>query len=94
MTRITFIHPKNRIESIEANDDISVMHEALRHGVRGIVAECGETRFAPPVTSMWTRTGWRNSGQSGRTRTFLWMKLLPGGCQTAACAAKSGLRHT
>jgi 2Fe-2S ferredoxin len=41
LTRITFIHPKNRVESIEANNDTSVMLEALRHGVRGIVAECG-----------------------------------------------------
>jgi 2Fe-2S ferredoxin len=41
MTKITFVHPKNRIESVDADDDTSVMHEAVRHGIRGIVAECG-----------------------------------------------------
>lgn len=41
MTRIFFIHPGNRIESIDADDDASVMHGGVRHGVPGIVAECG-----------------------------------------------------
>ena len=41
MTRITFVHSGNRIQNIDADDDTSVMQEALRHGVRGIVAECG-----------------------------------------------------
>lgn len=41
MTRIVFVHPRNRMESIDAADDTSVMQAALRHGVRGIVAECG-----------------------------------------------------
>src|ERR1700742_3651920 len=41
MTRIKFIHSGNRIQSIDADDDTSVMHEAVRHGVKGIVAECG-----------------------------------------------------
>ena len=41
MTRITFVHSRNRIQNIDADDDTSVMQEALRHGVRGIVAECG-----------------------------------------------------
>ena len=41
MTRITFVHSRNRIQNIDADDGTSVMQEALRHGVRGIVAECG-----------------------------------------------------
>src|ERR1700743_3583206 len=41
MTRITFVHSRNRLQSIDAEDGTSVMQEALRHGVRGIVAECG-----------------------------------------------------
>lgn len=41
MTTITFIHPDNRSESVEAEDGDSVMLAALTHGVDGIVAECG-----------------------------------------------------
>jgi ferredoxin, 2Fe-2S len=41
MTRITFIHPDNRSEQVEADDDASVMLAALTHRIDGIVAECG-----------------------------------------------------
>ncbi|WP_315797807.1 2Fe-2S iron-sulfur cluster-binding protein [Bradyrhizobium sp. SZCCHNRI3043] len=41
MTTITFIHPDNRSESVEAEDGASVMLAALTHGIDGIVAECG-----------------------------------------------------
>jgi len=41
MTTITFIHPDNRSESVDAGDGASVMLAALTHGVDGIVAECG-----------------------------------------------------
>ncbi|MGJ4927327.1 2Fe-2S iron-sulfur cluster-binding protein [Bradyrhizobium sp. HKCCYLS2038] len=41
MTTITFIHPDNRSETVEAADGDSVMLAALTHGVDGIVAECG-----------------------------------------------------
>jgi len=41
MTRITFIHPDNRSEQVEAENEASVMLAALSHGVDGIVAECG-----------------------------------------------------
>ncbi len=41
MTTITFIHPDNRSESVDAEDGASVMLAALTHGVDGIVAECG-----------------------------------------------------
>jgi ferredoxin, 2Fe-2S len=41
MTTITFIHPDNRVERIEADDGRSAMLAALTHGVDGIVAECG-----------------------------------------------------
>jgi ferredoxin, 2Fe-2S len=41
MTTITFIHPDNRAERVEAENDASVMLAALTHGVDGIVAECG-----------------------------------------------------
>ena len=41
MTTITFIHPDNRSESVNAEDGASVMLAALTHGVDGIVAECG-----------------------------------------------------
>ncbi|MGJ5035868.1 2Fe-2S iron-sulfur cluster-binding protein [Bradyrhizobium sp. HKCCYLRH3059] len=41
MTMITFIHPDNRSESVEAEDGASVMLAALTHGIDGIVAECG-----------------------------------------------------
>ncbi|WP_316182033.1 2Fe-2S iron-sulfur cluster-binding protein [Bradyrhizobium sp. SZCCHNRI1009] len=41
MTTITFIHPDNRCESVEAEDGASVMLAALTHGIDGIVAECG-----------------------------------------------------
>ena len=41
MTRIKFIHSGNGVQSIDADDDTTVMHEAVRHGVRGIIAECG-----------------------------------------------------
>jgi 2Fe-2S ferredoxin len=41
MTAITFFHPDNRSEQVEAENDASVMLAALMHGVDGIVAECG-----------------------------------------------------
>jgi 2Fe-2S ferredoxin len=41
MSKITFIHPDNRSESVDAEDGASVMLAALIHGVDGIVAECG-----------------------------------------------------
>ena len=41
MSTITFIHPDNRSESVDAEDGDSVMLAALTHGVDGIVAECG-----------------------------------------------------
>lgn len=41
MTKITFIHPDNRSESVEAEDGASVMLAALTRGIDGIVAECG-----------------------------------------------------
>jgi 2Fe-2S ferredoxin len=41
MTTITFIHPDNRSETVEAEDGASVMLAALTHGVDGITAECG-----------------------------------------------------
>jgi 2Fe-2S ferredoxin len=41
MTKITFIDRKNRIRSIEADNNCSVMRAALRQGVKGIAAECG-----------------------------------------------------
>ena len=41
MTTITFIHPDNRSETVEAEDGATVMLAALTDGVDGIVAECG-----------------------------------------------------
>ena len=41
MTTITFIHPDNPSERVEAEDGASVMLAALTHGIDGIVAECG-----------------------------------------------------
>jgi ferredoxin, 2Fe-2S len=41
MTTITFIHPDNSTQRVEAEDGASVMLAALTHGVDGIVAECG-----------------------------------------------------
>jgi ferredoxin, 2Fe-2S len=41
MTTITFIHPDNRSEQVEAENGASVMLAALTHGLNGIVAECG-----------------------------------------------------
>ena len=41
MTTIIFIHPDNRTERVDAENDASVMLAALTHGVDGIVAECG-----------------------------------------------------
>lgn len=41
MTTITFIHPDNRCESVDADDGASVMMAALTHNIDGILAECG-----------------------------------------------------
>ena len=41
MTTITFIHPDNSSETVEAEDGATLMLAALTHGVDGIVAECG-----------------------------------------------------
>jgi 2Fe-2S ferredoxin len=41
MPAITFIHPEGQQERIEGHDGESAMLVATRHGVTGIVAECG-----------------------------------------------------
>ena|ERR1700733_6006517 len=41
MTKITFIDRKNNAKSITVDDDGTVMHAAVNHGIKGIVAECG-----------------------------------------------------
>jgi len=41
MPSITFIHPDQRSERIEATIGDSVMQVATGHGIDGIVAECG-----------------------------------------------------
>jgi len=41
MTTITFIHPDQRRESVDAEIGDSVMRVALTHGIDEIVAECG-----------------------------------------------------
>jgi 2Fe-2S ferredoxin len=41
MPTITFIHPDNRAEPVEAEIGDSAMRAALLHGIDGIVAECG-----------------------------------------------------
>ena len=41
MPTITFIHPDGRHERVEARDGESAMLAATRHGLIGIVAECG-----------------------------------------------------
>jgi ferredoxin, 2Fe-2S len=41
MPIITFIHPDNRSENIEASIGESAMQVATRHGIDEIVAECG-----------------------------------------------------
>ena len=41
MATITFIHPDGKAERVDANDGESVMLAATRHGLDGIVAECG-----------------------------------------------------
>jgi 2Fe-2S ferredoxin len=41
MPTITFIHPDGKTERVDANDGESVMLAATRHGLDGIVAECG-----------------------------------------------------
>ena len=41
MTRITFIHPDGRSETVDAKDGDSAMFTALSHGIDGIVAERG-----------------------------------------------------
>lgn len=41
MPRITYIHTDGTREELDVADGTSVMQGALRHGVEGIVAECG-----------------------------------------------------
>lgn len=41
MPALTFIHPDNRAETVDANEGDSAMLAALTHGVDGIIAECG-----------------------------------------------------
>jgi len=41
MPTISIIHPDGRHERINASDGESVMLAATRHGITGIVAECG-----------------------------------------------------
>ncbi|MBR0950265.1 2Fe-2S iron-sulfur cluster-binding protein [Bradyrhizobium canariense] len=41
MSAITFIHPDGRSDHIETSDGESAMQAATRHGIDGILAECG-----------------------------------------------------
>jgi 2Fe-2S ferredoxin len=41
MPSITFIHPDDRAQSVNANEGDSAMYTALLHGIDGIVGECG-----------------------------------------------------
>lgn len=41
MTSITFVHPDGRNEHVDAGGAVSVMGAATRHGLAGILAECG-----------------------------------------------------
>ena len=41
MPVISFIHPDGRKERVEAAEGESAMQAATRHGIDGIVAECG-----------------------------------------------------
>jgi 2Fe-2S ferredoxin len=41
MPTITFIHPDGRDERVEASAGESAMQAATRHGIDGILAECG-----------------------------------------------------
>jgi 2Fe-2S ferredoxin len=41
MPTVTFIHPDNRAERVEAEIGDSAMRAAVIHGIDGIVAECG-----------------------------------------------------
>lgn len=41
MARITYIEPDGQEHVIEAEDGTTVMENAIRNGVPGIVAECG-----------------------------------------------------
>jgi ferredoxin, 2Fe-2S len=41
MPIITFVHPDGRHERVEASDGESAMIAATRHGIDGILAECG-----------------------------------------------------
>jgi 2Fe-2S ferredoxin len=41
MSAITFIHPNKQQERVDARDCESAMLAATRHGLDGIVAECG-----------------------------------------------------
>lgn len=41
MPAITFIHPEGKSDRIETSDGESAMQAATRHGLDGILAECG-----------------------------------------------------
>ena len=41
MTAIIFIHPDGKSVRVESSDGESVMQAATRHGLDGILAECG-----------------------------------------------------
>lgn len=41
MPAITFIHPNGRSDRVQTSDGESAMQAATRHGVDGILAECG-----------------------------------------------------
>ncbi|MDH2400595.1 2Fe-2S iron-sulfur cluster-binding protein [Bradyrhizobium sp. SSUT18] len=41
MPAITFIHPDGKSDHIETSDGESAMQAATRHGLDGILAECG-----------------------------------------------------
>lgn len=43
MPRITFVEPDGTARTVEIEAGISLMEGATRHGIKGILAECGGT---------------------------------------------------
>ena len=41
MTRIVYVHPSGKRDTLEVSDGLSVMQAATGHGLDGILAECG-----------------------------------------------------
>ena len=68
MPAITFIHPDGKSDRVETAGGESVMQAATRHGLDGILAECGGNAMCGDLPCLCRRELARATACDGRRR--------------------------